>query len=66
MLTDKPNIVIAHAPKYAKRKKPEAKLTSIIADHREPSPLRRGSREGWQAADRLWLELKQAAAAKQR
>jgi len=61
VLTDKPNIVIAHAPKYARRKRKGAAVPMRIvvggkvADMSEAETQQRD-----EAADRLWQEIKQA------
>jgi len=64
MLTDKPNIVIAHAPKRTRRERKAAAVPtrivvgpSKVADMSEAEHQQAGD-----AADRLWQELVQAMA----
>jgi len=62
MLTDKPNIVIAHAPKYARRKRKAAAVpTRIVVGPSKVADISEAERRAaGDAADRLWQEIKRA------
>jgi hypothetical protein len=68
MLTDKPNIVIAHAPKRNRAKpKPAAVPAHIVVDHRKgPDLTEEELRQRGDAADRLFQQIKRRAAEQQR
>jgi len=61
MLTDKPNIVIAHAPKRNRTKRQAATVPARIVDHRKAEDVSEDEmRQRGEAADRLWQEIKRA------
>jgi hypothetical protein len=64
MLTDKPNIVMAHAPKYTRRKRKAAAVPTriVVGGGSKVAELSRAEQQAaGEAADRLWQEIKQAA-----
>ena len=63
MLTDKPNIVIAHAPKRNRTKpKPAAVPARTVVDHRKGAELSEDElRQRGEAADRLWRAMNRRA-----
>jgi hypothetical protein len=64
MLTDNPNIVIAHAPKYTRRKrKASAVPTRIVVGASKVADVSEAEQQAASdVADRLWQEIKRAVA----
>jgi len=61
MLTDKPNIVIAHAPKYTKHKREaDAVPTRIVGGGKVRDMSEAEHQAAGDDADRLWEEIKRA------
>jgi len=66
MLTDKPNIVIAKAPRQIRRKPKAVALASVIVDKRGPSMSAEDLQARGDAADRLFQEIKRRVAEQRR